>query len=90
MADFIAPATFPENDFRAFGIAASDRFLPLMSEENLFDPQEKRRQFEWSWQAVRYLIPEIKPASEQGKIVQLVNDERGKWDVYRSSRLRRP
>jgi hypothetical protein len=34
--------------------AASDFFLPLISEENLFDPQEKRRYFDWSWQAVRY------------------------------------
>lgn len=54
MTDIIGPASFPETDFRAFGIAASNSFLPMMSEENLFDPQERRRQFEWSWQAVRY------------------------------------
>lgn len=54
MPDILMPASFPETDFRAFGIAASNSFLPMMSEENLFDPQEKRRQFEWSWQAVRY------------------------------------
>jgi len=25
-----------------------------MSEENLFDPQERRRHFDWAWQAARY------------------------------------
>lgn len=54
MPDFATPVNFPETDFRAYGIAATNSFLPMMSEENLFDPQERRRQFEWSWQAVRY------------------------------------
>jgi hypothetical protein len=52
--DIVMPPAFPGTEFRAFLRAANDFFLPLMSEENLFDPQEKRRHFEWSWQAVRY------------------------------------
>ena len=48
------PSAFPETEFRAFGIAAGAFFPDLMSDENLYDPLEKRRHFEWSWQAVRY------------------------------------
>jgi len=48
------PPEFPETEFRAFGLAASAFFPALMSDENLFDLQEKRRHFDWSWQAVRY------------------------------------
>jgi hypothetical protein len=54
MSDIVMPASFPETDFRAYGIAATNSFLPMMSEGNLFDPQERRRHFDWSWQAVRY------------------------------------
>jgi hypothetical protein len=54
MADIIMPASFPETDFRAFAIAATASFPSLASDEALFDPLEKRRQFDWSWQAVRY------------------------------------
>jgi hypothetical protein len=48
------PPAFPDDEFRAFGIAANAFFPELMSDENLFDPLEKRRHFDWSWQAVRY------------------------------------
>ncbi len=48
------PSSFPNSEFRAFLSGANNFFLPLISEENLFDPQERRRHFEWSWQAVRY------------------------------------
>ena len=54
MPDMTMPAMFPETDFRAFGIAAKAFFPDLLSDEAMFDPQEKRRQFDWSWQAVRY------------------------------------
>lgn len=54
MADIVMPSTFPEADFRGFGIAASAFFPGVVSDEALFDPQEKRRHFDWSWQAVRY------------------------------------
>jgi hypothetical protein len=52
--DIKMPVNFPESEFRAFGLAATHFFPPLMSTEALFDPQEKRRQFDYSWQAVRY------------------------------------
>jgi hypothetical protein len=52
--DNAMPTTFPEEPFRAFLKAASTFFPALMSEENLSDPKEKRRHFDWSWQAVRY------------------------------------
>lgn len=48
------PPPFPETEFRAFGLAAINFFPAMMSEEALFDPQEKKRHFDWSWQAVRY------------------------------------
>jgi hypothetical protein len=52
--DIVMPPAFPETEFRAFGLAAQGFFPALMSNEALFDPQEKRRHFDWSWQAVRY------------------------------------
>lgn len=48
------PASFPETDFRRFGTKASQFFPSLTSNEALLDPQEKRRHFDRSWQAVRY------------------------------------
>jgi hypothetical protein len=54
MTDILMPASFPESDFRAFGVAATAFFPGVISDEALFDPQEKRRHFDWSWQAVRY------------------------------------
>jgi hypothetical protein len=48
------PPAFPETDFRAFGAAAHAFFPELVSDENLNDKQERRRHFDWSWQAVRY------------------------------------
>jgi len=52
--DIVMPPAFPEKEFRAFGLAASKFFPALLSDEALFDPLEKKRQFDWSWQAVRY------------------------------------
>jgi hypothetical protein len=52
--DIVMPPAFPETEFRGFGLAAQRFFPALLSDEALFDPQEKRRHFEWSWQAVRY------------------------------------
>lgn len=54
MADILMPAHFAETDFRAFGLAATAFFHAVASDEALFDPEEKRRHFDWSWQAVRY------------------------------------
>jgi hypothetical protein len=52
--NFTMPSTFPTSEFQAFGIAASNFFPALLSDEVLYDPQEKRRHFDLSWQAVRY------------------------------------
>jgi hypothetical protein len=58
MPDFVMPASFPETKFREFALAARAFFPDLKTfagwEEMLYDPQEKHRQFDWSWQAVRY------------------------------------
>ncbi|HET8924121.1 MAG TPA: hypothetical protein VFN26_14125 [Candidatus Acidoferrum sp.] len=52
--NFTMPSQFPDSDFRSFGIAATKFFPGLLSDEVLYDPLEKRRHFDWSWQAVRY------------------------------------
>jgi hypothetical protein len=52
--DISMPPDFPLIDFRAFGIAAQSFFPKLLSDEDLNDPQEKLRHFQWAWQAVRY------------------------------------
>jgi hypothetical protein len=52
--DISMPTNFPTIDFRAFGIAAQGFFPKLVSDEDLDDPQEKLRHFQWAWQAVRY------------------------------------
>ncbi|MGH9351045.1 MAG: hypothetical protein ACRD2G_02620, partial [Terriglobia bacterium] len=52
--DITMPAAFPEADFRAFGLAASGFFPDMAGDDTLFDPEQKRRHFDWSWQAVRY------------------------------------
>lgn len=67
MSDLAIPVSFPETDFHAYGVAASKSFLPLMSYENISDPQEKRRQFDWSWQAVRYRYRSCAEACEEFK-----------------------
>jgi hypothetical protein len=48
------PTEFPEIQFRAFGIGASGFFPRLLSDEDLYDPLERRRHFERACQAVRY------------------------------------
>lgn len=52
--DISMPRDFPANDFRAFGLAARNFFPETLSDEDLDDPLERRRQFTWAWQAVRY------------------------------------
>jgi hypothetical protein len=48
------PSGFPDTEFRAFGLAGH-AFLPkILSDEDLNDPLERLRQFDWAWQAVRY------------------------------------
>jgi hypothetical protein len=52
--DISMPFDFLLTDFRAFGVAAQSFFPKLLSDEDLNDPQEKLRHFQWAWQAVRY------------------------------------
>jgi hypothetical protein len=63
--NFTMPSSFPETDFRGFGIAAAQFFPSLVSDEVLYDPLEKRRRFDWSWQAVRYRYRSCAECSEE-------------------------
>jgi hypothetical protein len=77
MADIIMPVGFPETDFRAFGIAATAFFPGVISDEALFDPQEKRRHFDWSWQAVRYRYRSCAECNDDFKA--LLTDKTSDW-----------
>ena len=63
--DISMPSNFPSVDFRAFGIAAQKFFPKLLSDEDLNDPHERLRHFQWSWQAVRYLYRLCSECSEE-------------------------
>jgi hypothetical protein len=76
--DFVMPSSFPETDFRAFGIAATRFFPDLLSDEVLYDAQEKRRHFDWSWQAVRYRYRGCAECSEEFK--SLLDAASETWD----------
>ena len=52
--DMAEPSSFPLDEFHAFGMAAQHFFPKLISDEDLNDPLQRRRHFDWSWQAVRY------------------------------------
>lgn len=67
--DIALPPTFPETEFRAFGVAASKFFPALLSDEALYDPLEKKRQFDWSWQAVRYRYRSCAECQDEFKAV---------------------
>jgi hypothetical protein len=54
MTDIVMPPSFPSTEFRAFLQATSQFFPAPLSDADIYDPQEKRRHFDWSWQAVRY------------------------------------
>jgi len=71
------PPAFPEKDLQAFGIAASAFFPSVISDEALFDPQEKRRQFDCSWQAVRYRYRGCFECNEEFKA--LLRDKASDW-----------
>jgi hypothetical protein len=63
--DISVPPAFPLIDFRAFGVAAQSFFPKLLSDEDLNDPQERLRHFQWSWQAVRYRYRLCSECSEE-------------------------
>ena len=76
------PTSFPETKFREFALAARAFFPDLKTfagwEEMLYDPQEKHRQFDWSWQAVRYRYRSCTECNDEFKA--LLNDEAsGRW-----------
>lgn len=77
MADIVMPSSFPEADFRAFGIAATAFFPGVISDEALFDPQEKRRHFDWAWQAVRYRYRSCTECNDEFKA--LLEDASDMW-----------
>jgi len=52
--DISMPSGFPQIEFRAFGLAAHAFFPKILSDDDLNDPLERLRQFDWAWQAVRY------------------------------------
>ncbi len=41
-------------EFRAFGLATRPFFPRAISDEDLNDPLQRRKNFDWAWQAVRY------------------------------------
>lgn len=63
------PSTFPDDEFRQFCRAAGTLFPAFTSEDNLLDPQERRRQFEWAWQAVRYRYRTCYECSEEFRVL---------------------
>jgi hypothetical protein len=65
--NFTMPSTFPDSEFRSFGIVAARFFPDLLSDEALYDPLEIRRYFDWSWQAVRYRYRSCVECSEEFK-----------------------
>jgi hypothetical protein len=65
--NFTMPSMFPDSEFRSFGVAAARFFPALLSDEVLYDPLEKRRHFDWSWQAVRYRYRSCVECSEEFK-----------------------
>lgn len=52
--NFSMPSTFPENTFQEFRKLAGKLFPPLLSDENLNDPQKQRMHFDKAWLAVLY------------------------------------
>src|SRR6202049_208195 len=71
--DIAMPASFPDTDFRAFALAARAFFPDIQTfaglQEMLFDPQEKHRQFDWSWQAVRYRYRSCAECNDEFKVL---------------------
>jgi hypothetical protein len=50
--DFAMPASFPMNEFRAYGLATMPFFPRAISDEDLNDPLHRRTNFDWAWQAI--------------------------------------
>ena len=67
--DISMPSSFPQIEFRAFGLAAQAFFPKILSDDDLNDPLERRRQFDWAWQAVRYRYRLCFECSEEFKFL---------------------
>jgi hypothetical protein len=65
--DVYMPPSFLLDDFRAFASTASSLFGKLFSDRNLFDRQEKKRNFDWACQAVRYRYRTCAECAEEFK-----------------------
>ena len=67
LMDFTLRPSFPEVEFRAFGVAARGCSRRCSATKSLYDSLEKRRHFDWSWQAVRYRYRGCTECSEEFK-----------------------
>ncbi|MFN0166582.1 MAG: hypothetical protein ACKV22_09125 [Bryobacteraceae bacterium] len=65
--DITMPLAFPIDEFRAFLSAASRFLAKLLSDEDLNDPLQRKRHFDWSWQAVRYRYRSCAEANDEFK-----------------------
>jgi hypothetical protein len=83
--DISMPPAFPLIDFRAFGVAAQSFFPKLLSDEDLNDPQERLRHFQWSWQAVRYRYRLCSGCSEEFSALLLSLAEQKVRTIYGSA-----
>jgi hypothetical protein len=63
--DMFMPASFPSDDFRSFGLATINVFPATLSIEDQTDPLQRRANFNWSWQAVRFRYRSAAEASDQ-------------------------
>jgi hypothetical protein len=63
--DISMPASFPMDEFRAFGLATRPFFPAVLSNDDQSDLLHRRTNFDWSWQAVRYRYRNAAEASEE-------------------------
>jgi len=52
--NFVMPSMFPEDTFKEFGKLARKFFPPILSDQNLDDPDQKLGHFKGAWLAVKY------------------------------------
>ncbi len=58
------PPSFPMAEYRAFGLATRLLFPKTLSDEDLYDPLQRRTNFDWAWQAIRYRYRSAAECSE--------------------------
>ena len=63
------PSDFPMADFRPFGLATQKFFPKLLSDEDLNDPQERLRHFQWAWHAGRFRYRRCFDSSEEFSVL---------------------